>query len=140
MGHTVLKAAAAVAIAALFTGAAATASYAASPGKEVTPPTPAASPNGIYVVLLDEAPVATYDGGEAGLAPTKPAKGKRLNAHSTAAKKYAAHLQKRQKDVAAAAGVTAKTSYQVTLNGVSATLTAAQAAKLAGTKGVKGVY
>ena len=140
MGHTVLKAAAAVAIAALFTGAAATASYAASPGKEVTPPTPAASPNGISGGLLAAAPAATTAGGAAGLAPTKPAKGKRLNAHSTAAKKYAAHLQKRQKDVAAEAGVTAKTSYQVTLNGFSAKLTAAQAAKLAGTKGVKLVY
>ncbi|MFE7845406.1 S8 family serine peptidase [Microbacterium sp. NPDC057407] len=102
-------------------------------------PIPIDLPAGRYIVVLDEAPVATYDGGEPGLAPTKPDEGAKLDANSTESKKYSRFLQDRQTDVAADAGVTPDGNLTVTLNAFTANLTARQAAKLAGTKGVQSV-
>src|SRR5258705_7192905 len=45
-----------------------------------------------YVVQLVQAPVATYGGGIAGYAATKPDKGKKLDATSQAAQSYAGYL------------------------------------------------
>src|SRR4029078_12435047 len=45
-----------------------------------------------YVVQLVQAPLAGYEGGVSGYAATKPAKGKKLDASSNAAQKYAAYL------------------------------------------------
>ncbi|MBU4466360.1 MAG: S8 family serine peptidase, partial [Actinobacteria bacterium] len=140
MGRTFLRTAAVITLTALFTGTAATAGYAAVPGEEVKPPTPVDSPNGQYIVVLDEDPVASYAGGESGLVATKPVKGDKLDANSAAAQKYTSFLKERQADVAADAGVTPAATYQVTLNGFSAKLTAQQAAKLQGMKGVQGVF
>src|SRR5690349_10420025 len=137
MGKTSVRAAAVVTLAALFTGTA-TASFAAAP-EEVNTPIPIDLPAGRYIVLLDEAPVATYDGGEPGLAPTKPDEGEKLDASSKEAKKYSNFLQSRQKDVAADAGVTPDGNLTITLNAFTANLTAGQAAKLAGAKGVQSV-
>lgn len=138
MGRTSVRAAAVVTIAALFTGTTATASFGAAP-EEVNTPIPIDLPAGRYIVLLDEAPVATYDGGEPGLAPTQPDEGEKLDASSKAAKQYSSFLQKRQKDVAADAGVTPDGNLTITLNAFTANLTAGQAAKLAGSKGVQSV-
>lgn len=137
MGRTSVRTAAVVTIAALFTGTA-SASFAASP-EEVNKPIPIDLPAGRYIVLLDEAPVATYDGGEAGLAPTKADEGEKLDTNSSAAKKYSTFLEGRQKDVAADAGVKPDGSLTITLNAFTANLTAGQAAKLAGTRGVQSV-
>ena len=46
----------------------------------------------LYVVQLVQAPVATYGGGVAGYAATKPGKGKKLDAGSSAAQSYAGYL------------------------------------------------
>ncbi|MDE0545125.1 S8 family serine peptidase [Microbacterium sp. C7(2022)] len=138
MGRNALRAAAVVTLAALFTGTA-TASFGASV-EEVTPPQPIDSPTGNYIVLLDEEPVAGYEGGEPGLAPTKPEEGDKLDTKSNKAKRYAAFLEKRQEQVADEAGVETSATYQVTLNGFSAQMSPEQAAKLASTKGVLGVY
>ncbi|KQR91674.1 MAG: S8 family serine peptidase [Microbacterium ginsengisoli] len=138
MAHLRLKAAAAVTLAALIVSGSAAASTAAEPGPAA--PTPLDLPDGRYIVLLDEKPVATYEGGEPGLAPTKAKEGERLDAASPQAKQYSRFLQNRQKDVASSAGVTPDTTYQITLNGFSANLSGAQASKLKGTKGVLGVY
>ncbi len=46
-----------------------------------------------YVVQLVQAPLAGYDGGVSGYAATKPAKGKKLDASSNAAQKYAGYLK-----------------------------------------------
>ena len=45
-----------------------------------------------YIVQLVQAPLAGYDGGVSGYAATKPAKGKKLDASSDAAQKYAGYL------------------------------------------------
>ena len=135
MGRTSVRAAAVVTLAALFAGTA-TASFAAPPAEEVKIPTLASNPSGHYIVLLDEKPLAGYDGGVSGIAPTKPSNGKKFDAHTANAQRYIAHLSKKQTEVAAAAGATIDNSYQVTLNGFSATLSPAQVAKLQGMKGV----
>jgi subtilisin family serine protease len=139
MGRTSVRAAAVVTLAALFTGTAATASFGAAP-EEVRTPIPIDSPAGRYIVLLKDAPLATYEGGESGIARTKPAKGKQLDAHSANSQKYIAHLKKQQRDIAADAGVEPATTYQVTLNGFAADLTGAEVAELRGSKDVLAVY
>ncbi|WP_163616051.1 S8 family serine peptidase [Microbacterium sp. B35-30] len=103
-------------------------------------PIPIDSPSGRYIVMLKDAPLATYEGGETGIQRTKPDKGKQLDAHSASSQKYVAHLKKEQQAVAETAGVTPAVSYQVTLNGFSADLDAAQVAKLSGDKSVLGVF
>ncbi|MEV5070509.1 S8 family serine peptidase [Microbacterium sp. LMI12-1-1.1] len=138
MGRSSVRAAAVVTLAALFTGTA-TASFGAVP-EEVTTPIPIDAPSGRYIVMLKDAPLATYQGGQAGIQRTKPDKGMQLDAHSANSQKYVAHLKKEQQDVAAEAGVTPATTYQVTLNGFTADLDGAQVAKLQSDKNVLGVY
>ena len=139
MVRTSLRTVATVSLVALFTSTAATTAFAA-PLEGVNTPVPVAGESGRYIVLLDEDPVASYEGGEAGLAPTKPEDGARLDAQSRAAVDYADHLEQRQRDIADAAGVTPDTTYQTTLNGFAADLTAEQAGALSATKGVLGVF
>lgn len=133
------RVAAALTLAAALTASAVTASHAA-PAEEVSSPTPVNAEDGRYVVLLKDEPLATYDGGVSGIESTKPAKGKRLDAHAPNAQKYVAHLKKRQRDLAAEIGATPDTTYQVTANGFAADLTASQVAKLRADKNVLGVY
>jgi subtilisin family serine protease len=133
-----LRTVATVALATLFTGVTATAGYGATVGGEVNP-TPIDSPNGQYIVLLDEAPAATYEGGEADLRATKPEEGK-LDARSPEVQEYSAHLDERQRAVAAEVGADRTYSYTLVLNGFSAKLTPAQAGKLATTEGVAHVF
>ncbi|WP_203581020.1 S8 family serine peptidase [Microbacterium hibisci] len=138
MGRTSVRAAAVVTLAALFTGTA-TASFGAAP-EEVKTPIPIDAPSGRYIVMLKDAPLATYEGGQSGIQRTKPDKGKQLDAHSANSQKYVAHLKNEQQAVAADAGVTPAVTYQVTLNGFSADLDSAQVAKLQSDKNVLGVY
>lgn len=137
MGRSSVRAAAVVTLAALFTGTA-TASFGAEP-EEVNTPIPIDLSAGRYIVLLDEAPAATYEGGEAGLAPTKPEAGEKLDASKRDVQRYSDFLEERQRDVASEAGVTPDGTLTITLNAFTANLTAAQAAKLAGADGVKSV-
>ncbi|MFJ6651605.1 S8 family serine peptidase [Microbacterium sp. NPDC091313] len=136
MGRS-LRTIAAITLAALFTGTTATASFAAT--GEVNRPTPIDVPSGQYIVLLDEAPAATYEGGEANLRSTKPEKGDKLDTNSPEVQAYSEYLEDRQQDVAAEAGVDADYSYTLALNGFSAQLTSEQAAKLSVTKGVESI-
>ena len=138
MGRSSVRAAAVVTLAALFTGTA-TASFGAVP-EEVTSPVPVNAEDGRYIVLLKEAPLASYEGGTSGIQRTKPDKGKQLDAHSANSQKYVAHLKKQQKDLAAEAGVTPDASYSVTVNGFSAQLTGEQVAQLRTDKSVLGVF
>ncbi|WP_081747481.1 S8 family serine peptidase [Arthrobacter sp. Br18] len=87
--------------------------------------------DGSYIVMLQEHPLASYDGGTEGIAATKPGKGEKLNLASPNARAYEARLKQKQQDVAAAVGIEANSSYTVALNGFSAELTAGQAAQLA---------
>jgi subtilisin family serine protease len=79
-----------------------------------------------YVVVMAGDPAVAYEGGIAGLAPTKPAKGKKFNPKSPAAKAYEAHLRREHNASLAAVGLPAAAKvneYTVSLNGYSALLT-----------------
>ncbi|MCM3613309.1 S8 family serine peptidase [Microbacterium enclense] len=137
MGRT-LRSVAAISLAGLLTATGATAVQAADVGEAVTPPTPIESATGRYIVVLDEAPVATYGGGEPGLDATKSDDAK-LDPDSPAAREYSAFLEQRQQDIADEAGVRPETTYTVAVNGFSASMDPNQAAKLAATEGVQKV-
>jgi subtilisin family serine protease len=97
----------------------------------------------LYIVQVDGDPLASYSGGVAGLAATKPESGHKLDARSPKAMAYRDHLKAKQQEVLRAAGVDiAKTIYQydLTFNGVAVPLTAAQAQKMQHTKGVAAVW
>lgn len=92
---------------------------------------PASFASGRYIVVLSEAPAATYDGGTAGLASTKPGKGQKLDANRPAVQKYQNHLQSKLTSVAKSQNVKIKRSFTAAINGFSADLSAEQALKLA---------
>src|SRR5688572_26384215 len=58
----------------------------------------------VYVVVLEEPPVAAYEGGVAGIPPTRPAPGRRLDKRDANVQRYVAHLRGRHADVANRAG------------------------------------
>ncbi|WES63778.1 S8 family peptidase [Microbacter sp. GSS18] len=103
-------------------------------------PTPVDATDGHYIVLLKDEPLATYEGGTPGIAPTKPSEGEQLDAYTPNSQKYVAHLKNEQRKLAESVGVEASAEYQITLNGFSADLTAADVAKLRADKSVLGVY
>lgn len=113
---------------------------AASPVDELVPPVPIDSPTGSYVVLLDEAPAASYDGGAAGLPGTTPRPGETFDPHSRPVTRYVDHLRDRQRELADAAGIEPLATYQTVLNGFSARMTPDAAARLAATDGVRAVH
>jgi subtilisin family serine protease len=79
-----------------------------------------------YIVVMTGDPAVAYDGGIAGLAPTKPAHGTKFNGKSAAAKAYRAHLRSEHNASLAAVGLPAGAKlneYTVSLNGYSALLT-----------------
>lgn len=87
-----------------------------------------------YIVQLDADPIASYEGGTAGIAATKPAPGKKVKARSASSKAYEAHLRNEHRKALKEAGVPADRKghdYTVALNGFTAELTAAEAARLA---------
>jgi subtilisin family serine protease len=87
----------------------------------------------LYVVQLSGAPLASYAGTERGYPATRPAAGRKLDAHSASAVAYGNHLRSRQAEVLRQAGVDAARvvyRYGTTLNGVAVRLTTAQVAKL----------
>ena len=92
---------------------------------------PKSYPDGRYIVLLAEKPAASYEGSTAGFPATKPAKGKKLDTGKAEVKKYRAHLEKKQADVAGQQSVKIQRQYSAAVNGFSATLTTDQAIKLA---------
>lgn len=138
MGHRVLRAAVCVTLAALVSGLSSAAALGAS--TDVVAPVPPASPTGTYIVLLDDAPAATYEGGTAGLLSTAADEGEKLDTHAARVQKYAAYLEARQREVAAEAGVEPLALYQIVLNGFSAQLTPDAAARVAAIEGVLAVY
>ena len=81
-----------------------------------------------YIVQMLQAPVLAYEGGVAGLAATKPAKGKKLDRRSAEVERYAGHLQRAHDEALAEIGGAEKLyDYVYSLNGMAAKLTAAQA-------------
>ncbi|HEX8628618.1 MAG TPA: S8 family serine peptidase [Catenuloplanes sp.] len=86
---------------------------------------------GAHIVELADPPVATYAGGRSGLPQTRARAGERLDAGSTAARAYAAHLASQRADVLATAKVgTPRQVYTVAFNGFTAKLSDPQVAAL----------
>jgi subtilisin family serine protease len=97
---------------------------------------------GVYIVLMAEDPVLTYDGDEAGFKATKPRKGKKLNPNSFRVAKYKDHLQAKHAASLEAAGIRpgAKIhSYTFALNGYAAMMSHEQALAVAAQKDVLAV-
>ncbi len=138
MGLSPLRLTVGVTIAALVIGTSATASYAGT--REVTHPTPVEGTPGHYIVVMKADPLATYEGDTQNLRRTKPDPGKPLDARSQDSQKYIAHLEKEQRELAKAEGVTPDTTYQVTVNGFSADLSGDQVDALRASKDVLGVF
>jgi subtilisin family serine protease len=93
-----------------------------------------------YIVLMEGAPLAAYEGDVKGMPATKPAKGEKVNPNSNAAKKYDAYLRKNQNKAMRDAGVPKRhqtNAYTVALNGFSAVMTEAQVKEMAGLEGVQ---
>lgn len=101
------------------------------------------SAESLYIVQFAGQPLATYAGGVNGFASTAPAKGHRINTHTANANGYSKYLTDRQHTVLASAGISSGKvvySYTTALNGTAVKLTDKQAAELAGTPGVLGVW
>ena len=80
-----------------------------------------------YVVQLVQAPLAGYEGGVSGYAATKPAKGKKLDASSYDAQKYAGHLKpKHDRAIDQVGGADKLYDYTAVFNGFAAKLTEAR--------------
>ena len=92
-----------------------------------------------YIVQLSDDPAAAYEGGVAGYAATAPAKGKKFDSTSNDVKKYAAYLNGKHADVAAAVGADKYYDYDFSFNGFAASMNEQQAAKLATVAGVASV-
>ncbi|MFF3286894.1 S8 family serine peptidase [Streptomyces sp. NPDC003023] len=92
---------------------------------------------GLYLVRLAEAPLASYEGGTAGLDPTAPSKGAKLDTRSAASRAYRAHLSKQRAAVLAnVPDIKPLHVYDTAFNGFAAKLTARQATELAAARGV----
>ena len=89
-----------------------------------------------YIVQLADAPVVAYDGSIKGYAATKPSKGQKIDPTSPQVVNYKAYLESKHNAMLASIGGKKFYSYGYSFNGFAARLTAAQAEKLATTKGV----
>ncbi|SFM39481.1 S8 family serine peptidase [Rugamonas rubra] len=84
-----------------------------------------------YIVQLNSAPAASYNGGVAGLAATKPASGTRLDVSAASVQAYVSHLEAEQAAVVATLpAMETLYDYHLVFNGFSAMLTDAEARKL----------
>lgn len=109
-----------------------------------TPSQAKEGPAKAHIVRLADPPLASYAGGVAGLAPTKPAVlgATKLNPNSTASRRYLSHLATRQTQLVAAAEAAVGRSLQVAhryrhaYNGLALTLTPAEADRVSRLPGV----
>jgi hypothetical protein len=95
--------------------------------------------DGRYIVTLADEAAATYQGGLSGLAATQARSGAQLDADAAPVVEYTDYLKQQQEEVAASVGADIAYSYSLTVNGFSADLTAAQAAKLSSDRAVASV-
>lgn len=118
------------AVAAVATAAAGLAGLPALTGANASAPSAADASTDVYIVELAAPPVAEYDGGIAGLAPTAVGRGERLNKTTPAVRDYVKYLNGKRADVRARVGATSLYDYNYTYAGFAAELTAAEAARL----------
>ena len=101
----------------------------------------------VYIIQLEDAPVATYMGGIQGLPATanRATGANKLDTNSKASKKYKAHLKQKQKKFldesqdTIGRSVDVDFDYQIVLNAVAAELSEAEADALRSMPGVKAV-
>jgi subtilisin family serine protease len=94
---------------------------------------------GRYIVTLADEPAASYDGGVAGYAATKPAKGRKVSLDSARTERYRSFLKHKQATIARSVGARTDEQFSVALNGFVADLDSAQAQKLQVSPGVVSV-
>ena len=98
------------------------------------------SPNGIYIIEMNEDPVVAYEGGINGLKATKPQKGKKINPNSKRVTDYVGHLNAKHAEALSRVGGGQKVyNYQYSFNGFAAKLSHDQAKQLQSVDGVKAV-
>ncbi len=95
--------------------------------------------DGRYIVLLTQPSTAAYDGGVAGLAPTKAAPGQSLRTTTSAFGDYRSYLARQQRSTASSVDARVVRSYTVATNGFATELTAEQATELSTNKDVYAV-
>jgi subtilisin family serine protease len=94
---------------------------------------------GRYIVTFADEPAATYEGTVKGYARTRPDAGKKLDPTRAEVVKWRAHLTSLHDSALKAVGATKLADYTVATNGVSASLTSAQANALARRAGIAGL-
>ncbi|THV41447.1 S8 family serine peptidase [Glycomyces buryatensis] len=92
--------------------------------------------DGYYMVQLAADPIATYEGGEAGLAATAPDEGDTIDFSANEVEEYRDHLASERDQVIDSHDVDPAAEYDTVFSGFAAELTAAQAEELAASDGV----
>ncbi|HEX2144832.1 MAG TPA: S8 family serine peptidase [Glycomyces sp.] len=95
--------------------------------------------DGHYIVQLASDPIATYEGGEAGIEATAPAEGETIDFSAAEVAEYRDHLAEERDAVIAEHDVNAIAEYDTVLNGFAADLSAAEAEELAASDKVAAV-
>ena len=105
------------------------------------PVRPAKPEGDVYIVQLRQAGAASYKGGTAGLAPTKPAAGQRLDSSDPAVESYVSYLEATHDAVLASVGAGQKLySYAYAMNGFATRLTPDEVTRLARDPRVIGIW
>jgi hypothetical protein len=99
-----------------------------------------AKSNNLYIVQMNEVPVASYSGGTPGLRPTKPGRGQKIDRNSPDVLAYSTDLNNRHSQMLGSVGAILRVyDYNYTFNGFAAELSPGQAAALANVSGVLNV-
>jgi subtilisin family serine protease len=93
----------------------------------------------VYLVVLDEAPVAAYRGGVAGYPATTLGPGRKLDKKAANVERYAGYLRSRHDAIAKGVGASRIYDYVYSLNGFAATLDKGQVARLRASRDVVSV-
>ncbi len=94
---------------------------------------------GNFIVQMSDPPVVAYTGGTKGMKATAPAAGQKIDPLSAKVVTYAGHLKDKQAAALKATGGKSLYNYVYAYNGFAATMTAAQANKMATQPGVLSV-
>lgn len=98
------------------------------------------SPNGIYIIEMNDDPVVAYKGGVKGLKATKPQKGEKIDPNSKRVTDYVGHLNAKHAEALNSVGGGQKVyNYHYSFNGFAAKLSHDQAKQMQSVDGVSAV-